>query len=86
MNSSVKMQILLVKIYLTGKSSFFFAEIVDKTNQNKGNESDKENEEQKEEVEEETEEEIPLAKALEMVDKMTTYGLRKGIADPHSQV
>ena len=42
-----------------------------------GNESDKENEEEKEE----TEEEITLAKALEMVDKLKTYCLRKGIAD-----
>ena len=44
--------------------------------------SDKENEEEKEE----TEDEITLAKALEMVDKLKTYCLRKGIADPHSQV
>ena len=35
-----------IKIYLTGKSVFFFvAEIGDKTNENHGNESDKENEE-----------------------------------------
>ena len=46
----------------------------------------KKNEEEKEETEEETEEEIILAKALEMVDKMKTYCLRKGIADAHSQV
>ena len=58
MNSSIKMQILLVKICLTGKSSFF-AEIGDKINENNGNESDKENEEEKEE----TEEEITFAKA-----------------------
>ena len=58
------------------------AEIGDKTNENKGNESDKENEEEKEE----TEEEITLAKALEMVDKLKTYCLRKRIADAHSQV
>ena len=44
------------------------------------NESDKENEEEKEE----TEEEITLSKALEMVDKLKTYCLRKGIADAHS--
>ena len=31
-------------------------------------------------------EEITLAKALEMVDKMKTYHLRKGIADAHSHV
>ena len=80
MNSSMKMQILLVKIYLTGKSRVFFAEIGDKTNENNGNESDKENEEEKEE----TEEEISLAKALETVDKLKTYCLRKGIADAHS--
>ena len=76
MNLSMKMQ-----TYLTGKSSSF-AEIRDKTNENNGNESDKENEEEKEE----TEEEITLAKALEMVDKLKTYCLRKGIADTHSQV
>ena len=34
-----------IKIYLTGKSRFFVAEIGDKTNENHGNESDKENEE-----------------------------------------
>ena len=60
----------------------FFAEIGDKTNENNGNESHKENEEEKGE----TEEEITLDKALEMVDKMKTYRLRKGIADSHSQV
>ena len=27
-----------------------------------------------------------MAKALEMADKMKPYRLRKGIADPHSQV
>ena len=86
MNSSMKMQILRVKIYLTGKSRVFFSEIGDKINENNGNESDKENEEEKEETEEETEDEITLAKALEMVDKLKTYCLRKGIADPHSQV
>ena len=42
----------------------------------------KKNEEEKEE----TEEEITLAKALEMVDKLKTYCLKKGIADAHSQV
>ena len=63
-----------------------FAEIRDKTNENNGNYSHKENEEEKEETEEETDEEITLAKALEMVDKMKTYCLRKGIADAHSQV
>ena len=68
MNSSMKMQILLVKICLTEKSRFFFAEIGDKTNENNGNESDKENEEEKKEKEEE----ITLVKALEMVDKMKT--------------
>ena len=31
-------------------------------------------------------EEITLAKVLEMVDKLKTYCLRKGIADAHSQV
>ena len=66
MNSSLKMQILTSKIYLTGKSRVFFAENGDKTNENNGNESNKENEEDKEETEEETEEEITLAKALEM--------------------
>ena len=81
MNSSMKVQILFVKIYLTGKSSFF-AETGDKTNENNGNESDKENEKEKEE----TEEEITLAKALKMVGKLKTYCLRKGIADSQSQV
>ena len=38
------------------------------------------------EEKEETEEEKTFAKALEMVDKMKTYHLRKGIADAHSQV
>ena len=71
---------MLVKIYLWGKQ--FFAEIGDKTNENNGNESDKENEEEKEE----TEEEITLAKALEMVDKLKSYCLRKGLADAHSKV
>ena len=70
-----------MQINLTGKSSFFFRN-GDKTNENNGNESQKENEEEKEE----TEEEITLAKALEMVDKIKTYRLRKGIADAHSQV
>ena len=60
----------------------YLAEIGDKTNEINKNESDKENKEEKEE----TEEEITLAKALEMVDKMKTYRLRKGIADAHSQV
>ena len=74
----MKMQILLVKICLTGKSSLF-EEIGDKTNENKnGNESDKENEEEKEE----TEEEITLAKALEMVDKLKTYCFKKGLLKP----
>ena len=59
----------------------FFAEL-GYTNENIGNESHKDNEEEKEE----TDEEITLAKALEMVDKMKTYCLRKGIADAHSQV
>ena len=59
----------------------FFAETGDKTKENNGNESDKENEEK-----EETEEEIILAKALEMVDKLKTYCLRKEIADAHSHV
>ena len=54
-----------------------FAELGDKTNATNGNESDKENEEEKEE----TEEEITLAKALEMIDKLKIYCLRKGIAD-----
>ena len=76
----MKMQILLVKIYLTGKSSFFSSEIGDKTNENNANQSDKENEEEKEE----TEKEITLA--LEIVGKLKTYSLRKGIADAHSQV
>ena len=76
MNSSMKMQILLIKIYLTGKSRLgFFAEIGDTTNEKNGNESDKEKEEEK-----------TLAKALEMADKMKNYCLRKGIADAHSQV
>ena len=39
-----------------------------------------------EEEKEETEQEITLAKALEMVDKLKTYCLRKRIADTHSQV
>ena len=55
----------------------FFTEIGDKKNKTNGNESDKENEEEKEE----TEEKITLAKALEMVDKLKTYCLRKAIAD-----
>ena len=80
------MQILLVKVYLIGKSSFFLAEIGDKTNENNGNKPDKEHEEEREETQEETEEEITLVKALEMVDKMKTYRLREGIADVHSQV
>ena len=50
--------------------------------ENNGNESEKENKEEKEE----TEEEITSAKALEMVDKLKSYCLRKGIADAHSQV
>ena len=75
------MQILLVKIYLTGKSRFFL-EIGDKTYENNGNESDKENEGEKEEAEEE----ITLAKALEMADKLKAYCFRKRIADTHSQV
>ena len=45
-------------------------------NQTKKNEGEKE----------ETEEEITLAKALEMVDKLKTYRLRKQIADAHSHV
>ena len=57
----------------------FFAEILDKTNENNGNESDKENEEEKEK-------EQTLAKALEMFDKLKTSCLRKGIVDAHSQV
>ena len=52
MNSSMKMQILLVKIYLTGKISFL-QKLGIKTNENNGNESDKDNEEEKEETEEE---------------------------------
>ena len=75
MNSSMKMQILLVKIYLTGKSNFL-QKLGIKTNANNGNESEKE----------ETEEEITLAKALQMADKLKTYYFRKGIADAHSQV
>ena len=55
----------------------FFAEIGDKTNENNENESNKEKEE--------TEEEMILAKALEMIDKLKIYCLRKGIADAHSQ-
>ena len=80
------MQILLVKIYLTGKSRVFFSEIGDKTNENNGNESDKENEEEKEQTEEETKEKITLAEALEMVDKLKTYCIRNGIVDAHTQV
>ena len=57
------------------EKQFCFAEIGDKTNENNGNESDKENEEEK-----------TLAKALEMVDKLKTSCLRKGIVDAHSQV
>ena len=57
-------------------------QIGDKTNENNGNESAKENKEEKEE----TEEEIILAKALEMIDKLKLYCLRKGIADAHFQV
>ena len=60
----------------------FFAESGDKTNENSGNESDKENEEEKEE----TQEEITWAKALEMVNKMKTFYLRKGTVDAHSQM
>ena len=78
----MKMQILLVKILSDWEKHWIFAEIGDKTNENNGNESDKENQEEKEE----TEEEITLAKALEMVDKLKNYCLRKGIADAHSQV
>ena len=48
----MKMQILLVKIYLTGKT-IFLQKLGIKTNENNGNESDKENEEEKEETEEE---------------------------------
>ena len=59
----------------------FFLQIGDKTNENNGNESAKENKEEKEE----TGEEIILAKALEMIDKLKLYCLRKGIADAHSQ-
>ena len=51
----------------------FFAETGNKTYENNGNESDKEHEEEKEK----TEEEITLAKALEKVDKLKTYCLRK---------
>ena len=64
----------------------FFVEIGDKTNENNRNESDKENEEEKEETEEETGEEMALTKALEMVDKLKIYCLRKGIVDANSQV
>ena len=63
------------------EKQFFSPEIGDKTNENNGNKSDKENVKKKKK-----QEEITLAKSLEMVDKLKTYCLRKGIADAHSQV
>ena len=75
----MKMQILLARS--DWEKQGFFPEIGDKTNENGGNESDNESDEEKEE----TEEEITLAKALEMVDKLKTYCLRKGIANAHFQ-
>ena len=64
------------------EKQFFLQKFGDKPNENDRNESDKDKVEEKEE----TKEEITLAKALEMVDKLKTYCLRKGIADAHSQV
>ena len=67
---------------LSDQEKQFFAELGAKTNEKNGNELQKENELEKEE----TEKEITMAKALEMVDKLKTYCLRKEIADAHSQV